>query len=126
MRLRPVQAALFFIALGICAATPPASEAGVATIEYREVFPNPFTEFCDFELTMPNFGVVRVNVYDVRGQFIKTLLDGEVPQGQRLVRWDGTDERGIEVPPGIYIGVLWENGRVLSSAKVVKKMKSLS
>jgi flagellar hook assembly protein FlgD len=47
-------------------------------------------------------GVVRLDVYNSRGQHVRTLVDGERDAGIHRVTWDGTDGRGIEVAAGVY------------------------
>ncbi len=40
--------------------------------------------------------------YDVRGRLVRTLVDGLVPPGRYQVSWDGKDDRGAAVSPGVY------------------------
>jgi hypothetical protein len=45
---------------------------------------------------------MSVSVYDARGRLTKTLMDGAVPRGLHCAVWDGTDQRGLAVPSGVY------------------------
>ncbi len=45
---------------------------------------------------------MSVMVYDARGRLTKTLMDGALPRGLHCAVWDGTDERGLAVPSGVY------------------------
>jgi hypothetical protein len=47
-------------------------------------------------------GRVIVRVHDAAGQSIKLLLDGDQPAQATLVVWDGRNERGEKVAPGVY------------------------
>jgi serine protease len=47
-------------------------------------------------------GTVRVQLYDVSGRLVRTLDQGTVPAGERVVRWDGKDDRGERVGSGVY------------------------
>jgi serine protease len=47
-------------------------------------------------------GPVRVQLFDVRGRLIRRLVEGQYPAGERLVRWDGKDDRGRTVGSGVY------------------------
>jgi len=47
-------------------------------------------------------GRVIVRVHDVSGQAIKLLLDGDQPAQATLIVWDGRNERGDKVAPGVY------------------------
>jgi len=40
--------------------------------------------------------------YDVRGRLVRSLVDGVVPPGRYQVSWDGKDDRGAAVAPGVY------------------------
>ena len=57
----------------------------------------------------------RVLVFDAGGRRVRTLADG-VREGS--VNWDGTDDRGIRLPPGVYV-VLLEAGDERTQVKVV-------
>jgi flagellar hook assembly protein FlgD len=48
--------------------------------------------------------VVRTTLrfYDVRGRVVRSLVDGLVPPGRYQVSWDGKDDRGAAVAPGVY------------------------
>ena len=72
-------------------------------------YPNPFNP----STTIP-FGVagtlpvsVRLEVFDVLGQRIRTLLDdGQLRPGRYRATWDARDERGAPVASGMYLARL--------------------
>jgi serine protease len=47
-------------------------------------------------------GPVQVLLYDLNGRLVRTLESGTVPAGERIVRWDGKDDRGAAVGNGVY------------------------
>ncbi|MSR83398.1 MAG: hypothetical protein EXS58_10820 [Candidatus Latescibacteria bacterium] len=50
---------------------------------------------------------VEVEIRDLAGRLVRRLVEGQaVGTGQRLVRWDGRDEGGKLVPPGVYFARL--------------------
>jgi len=65
-------------------------------------YPNPFTNEVELRYEIPKPGHVSLKVYNVMGQLIKTLVDGDQISGSYSVRWDGTDDMSRNVPPGIY------------------------
>ncbi len=82
--------------------------------------PNPFSDgevVCEFALPAPTRA--RLDVLDVRGRLVRTLLDAERNAGIQRVPWNGTDSAGRPVANGIYFLRLEAGGRTLSS-KVVK------
>jgi hypothetical protein len=64
--------------------------------------PNPFQTTTTIAIDVPSAADVRVDVYNVMGQHVRTLLDRRVGPGRELVRWDGRGESGRPVPSGVY------------------------
>ncbi len=46
---------------------------------------------------------VRVEIADVSGRRVRALLDGVQPAGDGAATWDGRDDRGARVRPGVYL-----------------------
>ena len=71
--------------------------------QLHQNYPNPFnpTTTISFDLTEKQF--VKLEIYNVRGQFVKRLLEKELPAGGYQVNWDGRDEGGNTVSSGLYI-----------------------
>lgn len=117
---------LFMIAtmLGVAVASmlmPPALPAGPETSSGRKVHPNPFVDKTTFTLTMPRGGDVRIVVHDLMGKSVRVLRDGPQPPGVFEIVWDGRDNIGDPVAPGIYICSLYTQNQLVNSVKVVKK-----
>jgi hypothetical protein len=78
-------------------------------------FPNPFnpSTTISFAVETPLMASVLIEVFDMRGRLVRTLLDGSLEQGQALqlrlgagrhsVVWDGRDDKGNPVSSGIYL-----------------------
>ncbi|UCG50806.1 MAG: T9SS type A sorting domain-containing protein [Candidatus Latescibacterota bacterium] len=73
--------------------------------------PNPFnpTTTIRFDLP-PGGGPVKLQVFDVTGRLIRTLVDGFETGGIRSVRWNGTDAKGNGVVSGLYFYRLEASG----------------
>lgn len=56
----------------------------------------------EFRLVLPGEAEVIVTIYNVAGGLVRTLKE-TLPAGARLIRWDGTDERGAPAPNGVYL-----------------------
>jgi hypothetical protein len=65
-------------------------------------YPNPFNPVTEFKLSLPRASFVKMEIFNILGQKLKTLIDGDLGAGDYVVDWDGTDERGREVSSGIY------------------------
>jgi len=55
---------------------------------------------------------VTIEIYNLKGQFVKRVFDAYIPQGEHNVFWDGRDERGRFVVTGFYMYNLHFNERL--------------
>ncbi len=67
----------------------------------RQNFPNPFASSTAIPVESAPGGAVRVEVFDAAGRLVRRL-DGSLPGGGGLLRWDGRDASGRPVPAGTY------------------------
>lgn len=65
--------------------------------------PNPFNPFTAVLYDVPVAAHVRIDIYNILGQKVKTLVDEVKVPGTHEVLWNGTDEHGIQVSTGIYL-----------------------
>jgi glucose/arabinose dehydrogenase len=72
--------------------------------------PNPFSTTTQITFSLARTDRVRLAAFDAKGRHVKTLVDGDLAAGAVHVTWDGTDERGITVPPGLYFLRLTQGG----------------
>jgi len=66
-------------------------------------YPNPFNPTTSIKFAIPENVNVNLEVYNMLGQKVKTLINGEQEAGYYTVNWDGTNEFGSKVSSGIYI-----------------------
>lgn len=65
-------------------------------------YPNPFNPVTSFKFTVPEASCVKIDIFNILGQKVKTLVDEDMRAGVFIVDWDGKDERGVEISSGIY------------------------
>ncbi len=65
--------------------------------------PNPFNPSTTIEFTLANPGHARLEIFDVGGRHVRTLVDGVTPAGTHALRWDGRDRSGVPLPSGVYL-----------------------
>ena len=67
-------------------------------------FPNPFNPSTTIAFDIPEGkeANVRLNVYNMRGQLIRTLVDEVKGEGSYQIQWDGSDNYGRRVSSGVY------------------------
>ncbi|RMG61263.1 MAG: T9SS C-terminal target domain-containing protein [Calditrichaeota bacterium] len=81
-------------------------------------YPNPFNPETRIRFALPHSERVRLTVYNIRGQRVKTLLEAVLPAGEHQVRWNGTDQSGRPVGSGIYL-LRMEAGGFVQTRKMV-------
>jgi len=64
--------------------------------------PNPFNPQTRIDYDIPKATIVRLEVYNVLGQHVNTLVDGFQEAGSKSVIWDGRDNSGASVSSGVY------------------------
>ena len=94
------------------AGVPPTAPPGAVLQLHAQ--PNPFGGATALAFTLPRAGAVRLTVYDAMGRRVRTLLDAGRPAGANVVPWDGTDDSGRPLPPGMFNGRLASSGHVAS------------
>lgn len=106
-RASPVAMASAEIDLGLLAVDGP--EVGDTNL--HPVRPNPASKSTAVGFTLAEAGRARVDVFDVRGRRVATLVDRELGRGSHAVSWRACTDHGIPVSPGRYFARLEAGGR---------------
>ena len=75
----------------------------------RQNYPNPFnpSTTIEFQIGVSGSGAaqrqVNLDVYNILGQHVTTLISGRYPAGDYHIEWDATDRNGRRVATGIYL-----------------------
>jgi hypothetical protein len=86
--------------------------------EKIKVVPNPFSKDLHFEF-LDTFSTLEIEIYNVLGEKMIRLTPGHY-DNHFTCHWNGTDTFGNELPPGIYILMVSDNGKVLTNRKIIK------
>jgi len=81
-------------------------------------FPNPFNPTTTIYYSLKTDDQVSIEIYNLLGQKVKTLLNGKVRSGDHSLVWDGKDDSGKPVSSGIYFYKM-ASGRFTSSRKMI-------
>jgi subtilisin-like proprotein convertase family protein len=93
---------------GVCEVCPSDPTDALVTSPTASTFllaqnrPNPFSPSTVIEFRLPSPEVVTLEVFDVSGRRITTLVDGVMPAGPHAITWDGTDSDRGAVAAGTY------------------------
>ena len=82
-------------------------------------YPNPFNPSTNIPYQLPASTHVRLEVFNMLGQRVATLVDGARPPGFHTARWGGTDAAGRAVAAGVYLYRLQSGGTSLTQRMVL-------
>lgn len=84
----------------------------------ENAYPNPFNPSTNIRFSLPKNEKVRLEVYDMRGRLVKSLVDSDyMNAGTYEFSWDGKNNRGESVSSGVYITRL-TTGSFMNSIKM--------
>jgi glucose/arabinose dehydrogenase len=83
------------------------------------VLPNPFRTSVTIEYSLAARSHATLEIFDVRGRLVTTLVDGAVGEGGQVARWDGRDPGGNARASGVYFLRLSANGAPLETRRIV-------
>jgi hypothetical protein len=84
-------------------------------------YPNPFNPETIISFIAPHSGNLTLSVYNVKGQKVRTLLDGFAAEGYHSINWNGKDETGFGVSSGVYFAVVQMNGKHQTHKMILMK-----
>lgn len=65
-------------------------------------YPNPFNPSTNISFDLPAASFVSLDIFNVLGQKVNTVANGEFEAGTHTVVWDGTSESGASISSGVY------------------------
>ncbi|MEW6512346.1 MAG: FlgD immunoglobulin-like domain containing protein, partial [Bacteroidota bacterium] len=79
---------------------------------------NPFNPTTTIPVAIPRESRIRLEVYNVLGQLVATLHDGNISPGRHFFAWDGKNTQGATLSSGVYFSRLSVNGGVTLVGKM--------
>jgi len=65
-------------------------------------YPNPFNPETAIKFAINEAGKVRIDIFNIKGQYVKTLVNEHLEAANHSVIWDGKDDNGVSVSSGVY------------------------
>lgn len=96
----------------------PVMTPGSPSLFLAQNTPNPFQKATAIRYSLPRKALVQLQVFDIMGRLVRTLVSGEELDGWHEARWTGTDDRGATLAQGLYFYRLEVDGR----ARITKKL----
>ena len=107
----------------ITAIEHPTNQIAIMPAEYElfNNYPNPFNPETIIEYKVPITGQVKMAIYNVLGQNVRTLVDVHQPAGTYMVMWDGKDNHGNKLSSGVYFyQLIGENALITRKMTLLK------
>jgi len=84
-------------------------------------FPNPFNPQTSIQFTLNGTADTRLDVYDISGRKVRTLLNNVLDAGEHTVPFNGRDDAGRELASGTYLAKLSSGDQVTTHKLVLAK-----
>ncbi len=81
----------------------PLTSAKVTQYQLFANYPNPFNPVTTIKYVLERTSKVKLTVYNLLGQKVRTLVNTQQPAGKYKVQWDGRDVQGKPVASGVYV-----------------------
>jgi len=81
--------------------------------------PNPFRQSVEFSFRLNREANVHIEVLDINGIVIKTVINGFYPEGLYNFTWQGENEAGHRIVPGVYFYKVSAGNELVQSDKLV-------
>ncbi len=81
-------------------------------------YPNPFNSQTRIDYHLPTSAYINIDVYDLKGRYIKKLVDEYMMSGSHSVVWNGKDNYNNSLSSGVYI-ISFKADDIIKMRKVV-------
>jgi Flagellar hook capping protein len=90
-------------------------------ISLSQNYPNPFNPTTRIDYSVVSDGHVTLNVYDITGRLVSTLVDGYIESGYHSAIWSGMDNNGVQLSSGVYLYSLQSEGSNMTRKMIYMK-----
>ena len=94
--------------------TPTVEAAG----GFKSIYPNPFNPAAKISFVINRDELTQLNIYNIRGEQVRSLVNEQLPMGDYVMTWDGRDNDGQQMASGQYFARL----RVGKTVMQVRKL----
>jgi hypothetical protein len=98
------------------------ADVGLPRSVELNVYPNPSRGQASVHFAVPVRAKVRLSVHDLAGRTIRTLTDATLDRGWHDAGWDGTNDHGARVAPGVYFFRLTLNSAVTAESVALRRV----
>jgi subtilisin family serine protease len=84
-------------------------------------YPNPFNPATEIQFALPENAHVKIEIFNVLGQKVHTLVNEDMEAGYKSVTWNGLDDSGKNVSSGVYLYRMEAGDRVFNKKMLMLK-----
>jgi len=84
-------------------------------------FPNPFNSRTIIKYSLPEERNISINIYDIIGQEITTLIEQKQSAGEHYILWNGKNDFGNHVASGVYFCTIRFNKQIISQKMLLNR-----
>ena len=95
-------------------------ELGIANYKLNN-YPNPFNPETTIQFNLIADGKVQLDIYNIKGQKVKQLVNDQLSAREHSVVWDGEDSNNKRVSSGIYLYRLQTPTKILTKKMLLLK-----
>jgi len=99
----------------------PETENQIVSMRLFQNAPNPLYKQTSIKYQLPKAGYVTLNIYNIAGQLVKTLVNSDQLAGSYTINWDRRDDRNKQVSAGVYFYRLCAGNLTLNRKMIVMK-----
>jgi len=88
---------------------------------YLKCYPNPFSKSAVFTYQVPRDSDIKLSVYNIAGQLVKTIEKGFKKAGNYKIEWNGIGNNGEKLANGIYFYKLNINNQTITKKLILLK-----
>ncbi len=93
-----------------------------AAYDLRQNYPNPFNPSTTIDFSLPAEANVKLVIFNILGQEVIRLVDGQMSAGNHTIVWNADDVAGNKLTSGIYLYKLTASGVNGNEFQDIKKM----
>jgi len=91
------------------------------TFALEQNYPNPFNPSTQISFALPEASEVELEIYNIMGQKVRTLVSSSFQAGFHALQWDGANDFGQRVASGIYLYKLQAGSFVQTKRMILMK-----
>jgi hypothetical protein len=98
-----------------------AGEAPFMRFELEQNYPNPFNPSTTIEYELNGSNNVKLQIFDIKGELVKTLVNDFQDSGNYKVIWNGTNSRGEKLTSGVYFYSIQTKNNISTKKMILLK-----